>query len=93
MHCSTIIATALFGASITMAFPAFKRAVLCPGIEDTPQCCAVNALGVADLNCAPPPMVPGNVTSFIAMCASIGQEAQCCALPVLGQALLCESPP
>lgn len=53
MHCSTIIATALFGASITMAFPAFKRTVLCPGIEDTPQCCAVNALGVADLNCAP----------------------------------------
>ena len=52
MHFSTIIATALVGAS-TMAFPAYKRAVLCPGLESTPQCCAVDALGVADVNCAP----------------------------------------
>ncbi|CAF9914152.1 MAG: hypothetical protein ALECFALPRED_009417, partial [Alectoria fallacina] len=53
MHFSTIVATALVGAS-TMAMPAFnKRAILCPGLEGTPQCCAVNALGVADLNCAP----------------------------------------
>lgn len=52
MHFSTIIVTALFGAS-TLAVPAFKRALLCPGIDSTPQCCAVNALNLADLNCAP----------------------------------------
>ena len=23
-----------------------KRSILCPGLESTPQCCAVNALGV-----------------------------------------------
>lgn len=53
MHFSATIATALFGASI-MAMPAYnKRMILCPGLEATPQCCAVNALGVADLDCAP----------------------------------------
>ncbi|CAD6572550.1 MAG: Fungal hydrophobin [Alectoria sarmentosa] len=85
MHFSTVITTALFGAS-TMAMPAFnKRAILCPGLESTPECCAVNALGVADLNCAPPPMLPANITAFTAICASIGQQAQCCTLPVLSK--------
>ena len=53
MHFSTIIGAALFGAAITLGVPTHKRTILCPGTPDTPQCCAVNALGVADLNCAP----------------------------------------
>lgn len=48
---------ALLGASTTMAVPAVKRnttnQILCPGLEGTPQCCAVNALNLADLNCGP----------------------------------------
>ena len=52
MHFSTIAMTVLFGAA-TMAVPAFRRSPLCLGIESSPECCAVNALGVADLNCAP----------------------------------------
>ena len=53
MQFSTFIAAALVGASATMAVPAYKRSVLCPGLPGTPECCAVNALGVADLDCAP----------------------------------------
>ena len=55
MHFSTIIAMALLGASTTMAVPAMKRnnQLLCPGLPGDPQCCAVNALNVADLNCGP----------------------------------------
>ena len=52
MHFFAIIATALVGASTTMAVPAMKRN-LCFGLPGSPECCAVNALGVADLDCAP----------------------------------------
>nr|ABS59370.1 hydrophobin [Trichoderma atroviride] len=59
-----------------------SRDTLCAaGLYSTPQCCAVDVLGVADLNCAGP------------NCAAIGQEARCCVLPVLGQDVLCQTPP
>lgn len=53
MQFSTILATILAGASVTMAVPAKRQSALCPGLDSSPQCCAVNVLNLADLNCAP----------------------------------------
>jgi hypothetical protein len=64
----------------------------CSGLYDTAQCCAVDVLGVADLNCADPPTVPTDATDFQAICADIGDEARCCVLPLLDQGILCETP-
>ncbi|KAM0457312.1 hypothetical protein ACHAPV_003220 [Trichoderma viride] len=71
-----------------------SRATLCsPGLYSTAQCCAVDVLGVADLNCAGPVGVVNSAAEFQANCAAIGQEARCCVLPVLGQDVLCQTPP
>ncbi|KAF2206545.1 hypothetical protein CERZMDRAFT_52870, partial [Cercospora zeae-maydis SCOH1-5] len=64
----------------------------CAGLSDTPQCCATDVLGVADLDCAP---VTGVITSrdnFIEQCSEVGQRARCCAVPILGQGLVCTAP-
>ncbi|KAH8916716.1 cerato-ulmin [Atractiella rhizophila] len=58
----------------------------------SPQCCATDVLGLADLDCASPPTTPTSQTNFIDICADIGQRARCCILPVLGQALICSNP-
>lgn len=55
----------------------------CSGLYGTAQCCATDALGVADLNCADPPAVPANATDFQSECSAIGQQARCCVLPVV----------
>ncbi|KAM0803317.1 hydrophobin [Usnea florida] len=95
MHFSTIVATALLGAAVTMGVPTNNKrnTILCPGTPDTPECCATDVLGVADLNCAPPPSPPSNISQFVDICAAIGQQAKCCFIPVLGQGLVCQSPP
>ncbi|KAK1241317.1 hypothetical protein MKX08_001291 [Trichoderma sp. CBMAI-0020] len=70
-----------------------SRATLCPaGLFSNPQCCAVDVLGVADLNCAGPVGTVNSAAEFRANCAGIGQTARCCAIPVAGQDLLCETP-
>ncbi|PNP46798.1 hypothetical protein TGAMA5MH_01750 [Trichoderma gamsii] len=70
-----------------------SRATLCAaGLYSNPQCCAVDVLGVADLNCAGPVGTVNTAAEFQKNCAEIGQEARCCALPVLGQDLLCATP-
>lgn len=55
MYISTIVVTALLDAYITMAEPASqhetRQATLCSGFEDEPLCCAVNLLGIANLDC------------------------------------------
>ena len=55
MYISTIVVTALLDAYIAMAEPASqhetRQATLCSGLEDVPLCCAVNLLGIADLDC------------------------------------------
>jgi Fungal hydrophobin len=55
MRFSTI-AVALAGAtsSIVIAAPAMlaRQTALCSGLNGTPQCCATDVLGVADLDCA-----------------------------------------
>ncbi|KAI1505013.1 hydrophobin [Biscogniauxia marginata] len=61
-------------------------------LYSSPQCCATDVLGVADLDCGSPSAVPTSVTSFRDICASGGQRARCCVLPVLGQSVLCQTP-
>ncbi|KAM0471292.1 hypothetical protein ACHAPX_009474 [Trichoderma viride] len=64
-----------------------------PGLLYTnPQCCDIDVLGVADLDCVVPPRGPSNCKTFNGICASIGKEPKCCAVPILGQALLCTDP-
>ncbi|KAL7900468.1 fungal hydrophobin domain-containing protein [Trichoderma sp. SZMC 28014] len=81
-------ATAFAGVARRQA-PAFCP----PGLLYTvPQCCAVNVLGVADLDCVTPPRGPSNCKTFEAICETVGREPKCCAVPVAGQALLCVDP-
>ncbi|KAK1242935.1 hypothetical protein MKX08_005747 [Trichoderma sp. CBMAI-0020] len=64
-----------------------------PGLLYTvPQCCDVDVLGVADLDCVTPPSAPSNCKTFAGVCSKIGREPKCCVLPVAGQALLCVDP-
>jgi hypothetical protein len=58
----------------------------------TPQCCDVDVLGVADLDCSTPPSVPTTVDNFTAICADIGKIDMCCLIPILDQGLLCSNP-
>ena len=59
MRFSTIVATTLVAVSSTMATPAVRRnppvpPPLCQGtLENTPECCATDVLGLLDLDCAP----------------------------------------
>ncbi|KAI1749486.1 hydrophobin-like protein [Xylaria castorea] len=66
----------------------------CPvGLYSNPQCCATDALGVADLDCHSPSSAPYSVSNFRDICANGGQRARCCIVPVAGQAVLCQTPP
>ncbi|KAI1203447.1 hydrophobin-like protein [Nemania serpens] len=62
-------------------------------LYSSPQCCATDVLGIADLDCHSPSAVPFSVSNFRDICANGGQRARCCILPVLGQAVLCQTPP
>ncbi|TFB01419.1 Trihydrophobin [Trichoderma ghanense] len=57
-----------------------------------PQCCDVDVLGIADLDCVTPPSKPTSCKSFGSVCASVGRQPKCCAVPVAGQAVLCTDP-
>lgn len=56
MKFSTIIASALIGASAALTTPAHltekRQVTLCPGTDSNAQCCATDVLGLVDLNCA-----------------------------------------
>ncbi|KAK4221079.1 Cerato-ulmin hydrophobin family [Podospora fimiseda] len=64
----------------------------CSGLYSNAVCCATDVLGLADLDCAGPPVVPTDAAAFQSICSDIGQRARCCAIPVAGQALLCQTP-
>ncbi|GAP92420.2 putative hydrophobin-like protein [Rosellinia necatrix] len=65
----------------------------CPdGLYSSPQCCATDILGIADLDCHSPSAVPRDPNEFRYICATGGQRARCCVIPVAGQALLCLTP-
>ncbi|KAJ4854986.1 fungal hydrophobin domain-containing protein [Trichoderma breve] len=91
---SFFVATLLVAGVLAAPSSDVKRqASPCPaGLEATPQCCATDVLGIADLDCANPPNPFTDAASFTAVCAAIGQRARCCAIPVAGQDLLCTSP-
>ncbi|KAJ9495785.1 beta ketoadipyl CoA thiolase, th1 [Exophiala xenobiotica] len=94
MHFSTI-AVVLAGATaaVATAIPALKerQSTLCTG-SYSPVCCATDVLGLADLDCAPPPSTPTDPADFVTICSAIGQQAQCCLLPILEQGLICTPP-
>lgn len=95
MHASFITAILACAAAV-VALPTENTGApqpLCPpGLYSNPECCATDVLGIADLDCAPPPVVPWDIVQFDQICASEGQRARCCAIPVAGQAVLCEAP-
>ncbi|KAL6892109.1 fungal hydrophobin domain-containing protein [Trichoderma evansii] len=64
-----------------------------PGLlYSNPQCCKVDVLGIADLDCVVPPESPKKCRSFGGICAKVARQPKCCAVPVAGQALLCVDP-
>ncbi|KAH8663009.1 Cerato-ulmin hydrophobin family [Tricladium varicosporioides] len=67
-----------------------RQAILCT--SGTAQCCDVDVLGVADLDCETPPTLPANITDFNNICAGVGKIDMCCILPILNQGILCSSP-
>ncbi|KAK7219795.1 hypothetical protein V2G26_007798 [Clonostachys chloroleuca] len=56
------------------------------------NCCSVDVIGVADIECDTPTKIPTDAQSFSNICASVGKRARCCILPLLGQALVCMTP-
>ncbi|KAI1091189.1 hydrophobin precursor [Rostrohypoxylon terebratum] len=94
MQFTTLLVT--FMASAVLATPGYNADgsyFACnPGLYSNPQCCSVDVLGVADLNCASPSRAPSSAPEFQAICASGGQIARCCVLPIAGQDVLCETP-
>ncbi|EHK19278.1 uncharacterized protein TRIVIDRAFT_9842, partial [Trichoderma virens Gv29-8] len=62
------------------------------GLFASPQCCATDVLGVADLDCIVPTTAPQNAASFQSTCAASGRRPRCCVLPVAGLGVLCTSP-
>ncbi|KAL7929381.1 hydrophobin [Trichoderma chlorosporum] len=70
-----------------------RQEAWCPkGLYGVPQCCDVDVLNVAAVDCRVPPLAPSNCKSFGSVCAAIGLQAKCCVLPVAGAALLCTDP-
>ncbi|PTB41791.1 uncharacterized protein TrAFT101_009593 [Trichoderma asperellum] len=64
-----------------------------PGLlYSNPQCCQIDVLGVADLDCVSPPSGPSKCKTFAGICDKIGRQPKCCVVPVAGQALLCTDP-
>ncbi|KAI1755750.1 hydrophobin-like protein [Xylaria castorea] len=89
---------AIFGllAAAVSATPTYNPTPYhpCPnGLYSSPQCCATDVLGVADLDCHSPSAVVTSASSFKNVCAAGGQRARCCVIPVLGQSVLCQTPP
>ncbi|UKZ61102.1 uncharacterized protein TrAtP1_002374 [Trichoderma atroviride] len=60
------------------------------GLYSNLQCCSVDVLGIADLDCKPPSKTPVSGSDFKSICQASGAKPKCCVLPILGQGLLCE---
>ncbi|KAL8369755.1 hypothetical protein RB595_000205 [Gaeumannomyces hyphopodioides] len=94
MQFKTIIVALFAGAAIAVPTGGGSGGSYdpCSGLYDSPQCCATDVLGVADLDCQSVPKVPVSANNFKDICADVGQRARCCILPVLGQGILCQTP-
>ncbi|KAL6697172.1 hydrophobin [Trichoderma pleuroticola] len=91
---AALLFTAAFAAPSTEA-PALARrdeAWCPPGLYSVPQCCDVDVLGVAAVDCRTPPSASSKCKLFKGVCASIGLQPKCCVLPVAGLAVLCTDP-
>ncbi|KAK4188643.1 Trihydrophobin [Podospora australis] len=65
----------------------------CSGLYSNAQCCGVDVLSLADIDCGNPSAAPTDGPNFEEICvADGGKRARCCAIPILGQALLCNTP-
>ncbi|KAH8810678.1 hydrophobin [Xylogone sp. PMI_703] len=62
------------------------------GNQNSPVCCAVDVLKVADLDCEPTPQIPTSPDDFQKQCQTVGKEARCCTLALLGQGIGCDDP-
>ncbi|TGO17330.1 hypothetical protein BPAE_0435g00050 [Botrytis paeoniae] len=83
--------TALFASALAMPATLVSRQdAICS--SGTPQCCDVNVLGVADLDCETPPAAYTDAASFSDVCAAVGKIDMCCSLPLLEQGIICSSP-
>ncbi|KAL7910497.1 hydrophobin [Trichoderma velutinum] len=91
---AALLFTTAFAAPSTEARGLARRAdAWCPdGLYAEPQCCDVDVLGVAALDCRVPPVKPSKCKSFQSVCAAIGLQPKCCVLPVAGVAVLCTDP-
>ncbi|KAM3065158.1 hypothetical protein ACMFMG_010355 [Clarireedia jacksonii] len=88
----TIIAfSALITSTLSMpAALSARQDGLCA--SGTPQCCDVDVLSLAALNCETPPTVPTDIPNFNTICSDVGKANLCCLLPILEQGLICTSP-
>ncbi|TGO33822.1 hypothetical protein BHYA_0225g00050 [Botrytis hyacinthi] len=83
--------TALFASAFAIPATLVSRQdAICS--SGSPQCCDVDVLGVADLDCEAPPDAYTDIASFNELCASLGKINMCCDLPILGQGIICTSP-
>ncbi|KAF5535783.1 hypothetical protein FNAPI_11964 [Fusarium napiforme] len=56
----------------------------CPdSLYGNPECCSLDVLGVADVECDSPTESPSDAADFQAICAASGKRARCCVLPVI----------
>ncbi|KAE8443058.1 hypothetical protein EG329_002381 [Mollisiaceae sp. DMI_Dod_QoI] len=89
---SVAVFAGLFALSFASPARLNQRQATLVCASGSPQCCDVDVLGVADLDCSTPPSVPTTVDNFTAICAAIGKIDMCCDIPILGQGLLCSKP-
>ncbi|PNY26163.1 Cerato-ulmin [Tolypocladium capitatum] len=83
------IAALLAATAVASPHGGGKSGLCGPGLYSNPLCCNPDVLGVADLDCSVPNMVPNDRNSFEKICTAKGKAPHCCVLPV---ALLCEKP-
>ncbi|KJK83510.1 hypothetical protein H634G_01639 [Metarhizium anisopliae BRIP 53293] len=84
------VAALLAGAAIAAPTSNTGGGLACPpGLYSNPQCCALNLLGIAGLDCQSPGSTPHDGPEFGRICAQDGKHAACCVVPIAGQDLLC----
>ncbi|KAJ3481286.1 hypothetical protein NLG97_g7860 [Lecanicillium saksenae] len=84
---------AIFASAVAAVPAAILARDVCPGglLNSNLQCCAVDVLGLADLECDVPSRMPSDGADFGKICSEQdGTQAMCCGVPVAGQALVCE---
>ncbi|KAG0649972.1 Cryparin [Hyphodiscus hymeniophilus] len=91
MRTSFITLTGLVAVAMAMPANLVQRQVFTCG-SGSLECCDVDVLGIADLDCESPPSTPTDLADFVSICAAVGKIDMCCDLPILGQGLICTSP-